>query len=334
MKILITGALGGIGSMLCEHFQKNNVELFLTDNYRNNFINEVNDVKNLDIRSKEFFDYVVSVKPDVLIHLAAITSLPECEINKTECIDVNVTGTVNVLEACKTVGVEKIIFASTSAIYENNNASEKAFSEELTTSPRLFYSMSKKMAEDTCYSYIENYDLNICILRFFNVVGPNQDILRKSPPLLNYLVREFANNNIPKVHSDGKQSRDYITVYDLINLFDKIINLETFPKEIFNVASSKTISVNDMIQLVKDEMNTLLDVEYRNADKLWDAYENLWLGAKPLKKSIVAKETNKFSLGDNSKIMNKIGWGPIQNQHEQIRKIIKLIINNLNKDKE
>lgn len=89
-----------------------------------------------------------------------------------------------------------------------------------------------------------------------------------------------------------------------------------------------------MIQLVKDEMNTSLDVEYRNADKLWDAYENLWLGAKPLKKSIVAKETNKFSLGDNSKIINKIGWSPIQNQHEQIRKIIKLIINNLNKEKE
>ena len=330
MKILITGALGGIGSMLVEHFRDK--DLYLVDNYRNNFINEVNNVKNIDIRSQEFFNYVLDVKPDVLIHLAAITSLPECEINKTECIDVNVTGTVNVLEACKTVGVQNIIFASTSAIYENNDATQNAFSEDLSTSPRLFYSLSKKMAEEACISYRENYDLNVCILRFFNVVGPNQDILRKSPPLLNYLVREFINNRIPKVHSDGKQSRDYITVFDLNNLFSEIVKLEKFPKDTFNVASSKTISVNEMISLVKDQLKTNLDVEYRNAEKLWDGYDSLWSGFFPLKRSIVAKETNKFSLGSNLKITNSFDWKPLENQHDQIRKIIDLIINNLKKD--
>ncbi len=330
MKILITGALGGIGSMLVEHFKDK--DLYLVDNYRNNFINEVNNVKNIDIRSQEFFNYVLNVKPDVLIHLAAITSLPECEINKTECIDVNVTGTVNVLEACKTVGVQNIIFASTSAIYENNDATQNAFSEDLSTSPRLFYSLSKKMAEEACISYRENYDLNVCILRFFNVVGPNQDILRKSPPLLNYLVREFINNRIPKVHSDGKQSRDYITVFDLNNLFSEIVKLERFPKDTFNVASSKTINVNEMISLVKDQLKTNLDVEYRNAEKLWDGYDSLWSGFFPLKRSIVAKETNKFSLGSNLKITNSFDWKPLENQHDQIRKIIDLIINNLKKD--
>jgi nucleoside-diphosphate-sugar epimerase len=330
MKILITGALGGIGSMLVEHFKDK--DLYLVDNYRNNFINEVNNVKNIDIRSQEFFNYVLDVKPDVLIHLAAITSLPECEINKTECIDVNVTGTVNVLEACKTVGVQNIIFASTSAIYENNDATQNAFFEDLSTSPRLFYSLSKKMAEEACISYRENYDLNVCILRFFNVVGPNQDILRKSPPLLNYLVREFINNRIPKVHSDGKQSRDYITVFDLNNLFSEIVKLEKFPKDTFNVASSKTISVNEMISLVKDQVKTNLDVEYRNAEKLWDGYDSLWSGFFPLKRSIVAKETNKFSLGSNLKITNSFDWKPLENQHDQIRKIIDLIINNLKKD--
>ncbi len=330
MKILITGALGGIGSMLVEHFKDK--DLYLVDNYRNNFINEVNNVKNIDIRSQEFFNYVLNVKPDVLIHLAAITSLPECEINKTECIDVNVTGTVNVLEACKTVGVQNIIFASTSAIYENNDATQNAFSEDLSTSPRLFYSLSKKMAEEACISYRENYDLNVCILRFFNVVGPNQDILRKSPPLLNYLVREFINNRIPKVHSDGNQSRDYITVFDLNNLFSEIVKLEKFPKDTFNVASSKTINVNEMISLVKDQLKTNLDVEYRNAEKLWDGYDSLWSGFFPLKRSIVAKETNKFSLGSNLKITNSFDWKPLENQHDQIRKIIDLIINNLKKD--
>jgi nucleoside-diphosphate-sugar epimerase len=228
--------------------------------------------------------------------------------------------------------VQNIIFASTSAIYENNDATQNAFSEDLNTSPRLFYSLSKKMAEEACISYRENYDLNVCILRFFNVVGPNQDILRKSPPLLNYLVREFINNRIPKVHSDGKQSRDYITVFDLNNLFSEIVKLEKFPKDTFNVASSKTISVNEMISLVKDQLKTNLDVEYRNAEKLWDGYDNLWSGFFPIKRSIVAKETNKFSLGNNTKITNSFDWKPLENQHDQIRKIIDLIINNLKKD--
>lgn len=325
MKILITGALGGIGSMLCEHINQDEHELFLIDNYRNNFKNEVNNVKNIDIRSKEFFDYVIETKPDMVIHLAAITSLPECEIDKTNCIDVNVTGTVNLLEACKNVGVERIVFASTSAIYENNDATIAPFTEDLITSPRLFYSMSKKMAEDVCLSYINNYDLNICILRFFNVIGPNQDYLRKSPPLLNYLVREFLTGNVPKVHSDGKQSRDYITVYDLINLFEKLIKTDRFPRDIFNVSSSKTFSVNDVINLVKQEINTELIVEYRDANMLWDSYDQLWQGEKPLKKSCVTKETNKFSLGNHSKISKTLDWYPSENMEKDIRKIIKAV---------
>ncbi len=332
MKILITGAAGGIGSTLCQDLNSLGHQLILVDNLRNGYLENLEQggqipgkFFKLDINSEEFYILVEKESPDVVVHLAAITSLPDCEVNYKECIRINVEGTAAVLGASRRSGVRKVIFASTSAVYENTNySSEKGFSEEDQISPRLFYSLSKKMAEEICQSFSINYGMDITILRFFNVFGPRQDIHRTSPPLINYVVREFKRGNIPILHSDGNQSRDYVFSEDVSDLIQKCILTDLEGQKIFNVSTNKTISVREIVKSIKDSIPqaSSIEEEFRESHQLWDNYPSLYSGKYPLKKEIVSKETNKSSLGDNSLVKKTFNWNPRVNILELIKKVV------------
>ena len=332
MKILITGAAGGIGSTLCQDLNSLGHQLILVDNLRNGYLENLEQggqipgkFFKLDINSEEFYILVEKESPDVVVHLAAITSLPDCEVNYKECIRINVEGTAAVLGASRRSGVRKVIFASTSAVYENTNySSEKGFSEEDQISPRLFYSLSKKMAEEICQSFSINYGMDITILRFFNVFGPRQDIHRTSPPLINYVVREFKRGNIPILHSDGNQSRDYVFSEDVSDLIQKCILTDLEGQKIFNVSTNKKISVREIVKSVKDSIPqaSSIEEEFRESHQLWDNYPSLYSGKYPLKKEIVSKETNKSSLGDNSLVKKTFNWNPRVNILELIKKVV------------
>lgn len=248
MKILLTGAAGGIGSTLGYYLYKKGHILTFIDNLRNGYL------ENLTINGETFGKFynlsicnsnlneLIKDDYDCIIHLAAITALPDCETNAVETINVNVSGTMNILECARKWNVPHVIFASTSAVYENNK--EKVFTEDLKVNPRLWYSLSKKMSEEVCESYRLNYGMPVTTLRFFNVFGPRQDIHRKHPPLINYIVREIMNNNSPILHSNGEQSRDYIHVDDVVKLID--LCLEKKPDDTFNVCTGTLVSVNQI----------------------------------------------------------------------------------------
>jgi len=324
MKILLTGAAGGIGSTLGYYLFKKGHDLTLVDNLRNgyeenllidgkpfgNFFNQ--DICDSQLSDKLFNSY------DCIIHLAAITALPDCESNVNETININVAGTTNIMECARKWNVSHVIFASTSAIYENND--EAVFTEKLKVNPRLWYSLSKKMAEDVCESYRINYGMSITTLRFFNVFGPRQDIHRKNPPLLNYLVREIGKGSQPILHSNGNQARDYIHVDDVVKLIN--ICLEKHPDGTFNVCTGTLLSVNQIVQYVTEIMNSSIKPIYQEASKLWDNYPDLFSGHYPLDKEIVAKETNKYSKGSYQKANELLDWKPNINLEILIKKVV------------
>ena len=328
MNILITGAAGGIGSTLIRELKfsvdtkidpksKMRVghppKLYLLDNLRNGYESNLIDLNGdyygeWDRRSvtNHLNDLWTDVNFDAVIHLAAITSLPDCEENFVEAFDVNVTGTANILNFCKKRGVKKIIFASTSAVYENND--DALLTEDLQPSPSLFYSSTKLMAENICNSFRKNYGMKIATLRFFNVFGPRQDHQRENPPLLNYLVKQFCNNESPILHSDGKQSRDYVHVDDVVDMIKTLLHQEA--NDTYNVCSGVKVSVSEMAELVRSALKSDNEIVYRDASKLWDTKPNLFTGNHPLKKEIVTKETNKTSLGSFKKAKEHLGWSP------------------------
>lgn len=323
MNILLTGAAGGIGSSLGYCLFKKGHNLVFLDNLRNGYLDNMKFDNELfkNFHNESVYDSKLNIKLngnyDCIIHLAAITSLPDCESNPVETIDVNVSGTMNILECARKWGVPHVIFASTSAVYENNK--EKVFTEDLTVNPRLWYSLSKKMAEDICQTYRENYNMNITTLRFFNVFGSKQDIRRKNPPLINYLVREIKNKNSPILHSDGKQSRDYIHVDDVINLID--ICLSKKPNDTFNVCTGVLLSVNEIFTYVSEILYSSIEPIYRESTKLWDSYSKLFVGNYPLNISIVSKETNKHSLGSYQKAKKILNWEPNVNLETLIKQV-------------
>lgn len=322
MNILVTGGAGGIGSTLCMLLTKNGHTVHAFDNLNNGYFeNLIEDGKQVcnfiygDIRGTGTLTQILKDKEiDVIVHLAALTALPVCESDPTECMSVNVAGTTSVLDAARQRGI-KVICASTSAIYENNTIHDAPFAEDIKVTPRLFYPLSKKLMEEVIESYIENYDMDITTLRFFNVFGPRQDIHRKSPPLINYIVRQIKNKEKLTFYSTGEQLRDYVHVDDVVTMIEACINSPKSSKRTFNLCSETLTSVKDIIGYAEKAFGKF-EYEFLPSDKYWSGYDKIYSGQKPILDEVVVREVNKYSLGSIKKAYNYLGWKPNQNIEE------------------
>lgn len=322
MNILVTGGAGGIGSTLAIELSKQGHTVVALDDFSHGYManltedgQQVCDVVALDIRETDKLKQLLdSNATEVIVHLAALTSLPECESNPSECIDVNVAGTASVLTAARLAKTRRVIVASTSAIYENNDKMDAPFKEKLDVEPRLFYPLSKKLMEETVQSYIDNYNMDVVTLRFFNVFGPRQDIGRQSPPLINYIVREVANKRPLTFYSTGRQQRDYVHVDDVVDLINRCLEDDRAKGGVFNVCTGTLTSVRDIIGYAEKAFGKL-DYEFKESGKFWSGYNVLFEGM-PLSEEVIKNEVNKFSLGSNAEAFWKLGWKPKTNIEE------------------
>jgi UDP-glucose 4-epimerase len=323
MKILITGAAGQIGSGLAKRICDKH-ELTLVDNLRNGYADHLKDAEgefiapfhNIDVATAEI--YSCSGSYDAIIHLAAISSLPDCETNPLETLHCNVSATANVLDFARKMNVPHVVFASTSAVYENNDVD--VFTEDLEVSPRLYYSLSKKMCEDLIESYREHYGSKVTVLRFFNVFGPDGDQTRPNPPLLNFVYRELTKGKAPVLSGDGEQVRDFICIDDVVSMLD--LCLEKQPNDVFNVCTGKAVSVNQISNWVAEALGKEdIGLDHKPAGELWDRYPDLFQGEYGLDKNIVAKETTRYSKGSYQKAKDLLGWEPNTDIESEVKRV-------------
>jgi nucleoside-diphosphate-sugar epimerase len=258
--VLITGGAGFIGSSLAKYLLTKKINVKILDNleygYKDNYEDNLILKKNFilaDVRDKNFSKYLKNV--DTIFHFAGISSLPECESNPTKAYDVNTNGVVNVLNSCRNANVKRIIFASTSAIYENNTTN-KSHSENEYVYPNLTYATTKYCAEQVCKTYAQNYGMDIIICRFFNVFGAHQDFKREYPPFTSYLVREILNNRKPIIYNTSNVKRDYIYADDLLQYLYLMGNdKRKYCAEIFNLCSNKGYSTPDITKTIYKCLN-------------------------------------------------------------------------------
>ncbi len=323
MKILITGAAGQIGSGLAKRICDKH-ELTLVDNLRNGYASHLKDDEgefiapfhNIDVATAEI--YSCSGSYDAIIHLAAISSLPDCETNPLETLHCNVSATANVLDFARKMNVPHVVFASTSAVYENNDTD--LFTEDLEVSPRLYYSLSKKMCEDLIESYREHYGSKVTVLRFFNVFGPDGDQTRPNPPLLNFVYRELTKGKAPVLSGDGEQVRDFICIDDVVSMLD--LCLEKKPNDVFNVCTGVAVSVNQISKWVAEALGKEdLGLDHKPAGELWDHYPDLFAGEYGLDKNIVGKETTRYSKGSYQKAKDLLGWEPNTDIESEVKRV-------------
>ena len=216
MKVLITGGSGFIGSHLVEHFQ-GKAEVRVLDNLRTGHR------RNLDGFDVEFIEGSILDRElvaravtgvDYVFHLAALVSVPESMERPHECVALNVTGLLNVLEACATAGVRKLCFSSSAAVYGNNLELPKH--EGMRPEPRSPYAVTKLDGEYYCQQFAESGRLETMALRFFNVFGPRQNPRGAYAAAVPIFMEQALAGAPLTIHGDGGQTRDFVYVKDIV----------------------------------------------------------------------------------------------------------------------
>ena len=258
-RIFITGAAGFIGSNLVDSLLTTGKQIMGIDNFDpfyNRSIKE-NNIKDAlknprfnfiegDVRDPLFIDdCLTKYRPEIIVHLAAKAGVRPSILNPLEYFDVNVIGTLNLLEVMKKNGIRKMIFASSSSVYGNNTKFPFSESDNVDY-PISPYAASKKAGELLCYTYHHLYKFDIFCLRFFTVYGP-----RQRPDLaINKFARALLNGEDIFLYGDGSTSRDYTHIDDIIQgIKGAIDNLREY--EIINLGESNGISLINLVSILE-----------------------------------------------------------------------------------
>jgi len=309
MSILVTGAAGFIGSHVCEHYLNRGFEVIGIDNFdpfysksikKENVEPFINNSKlhfyESDIRDSGTLQRIFSENNvDHVIHLAAKAGVrPSIDLIE-EYYDVNVNGTLSLLQSMKANNVNKLLFASSSSVYGNNK--KVPFSEsDSVDNPISPYAASKKSAELLCHVYAHLFKFDITCLRFFTVYGP-----RQRPDLaIHKFTRLIDEGSLISFYGDGSTSRDYTFIDDIVQGIDAaLIHLKGF--NIYNLGESNVIDLKTLVKTI----------------------ENV-LGKKAIinQLPLPAGDVNT-TFADISKAKMELGYQPTQNFEKGIKEFVK-----------
>ena len=262
MKILVTGGAGFIGSHLCERLLQEHHEVLCLDNMCDYYspkikkenIKEISAHPNFTFHKIDITDFktlenlFMKKSFDLVIHLAAMAGVRSSIENPQLYTNVNINGTLNLLELCRLYCVRKFIFASSSSVYGNNE--KVPFSEEDNVDfPISPYAATKKAGELICHTYYKLFDISVVCLRFFTVYGPRQ---RPDLAIHKFTDLILADKEIT-VFGKGDTGRDYTYIDDILDGITKSIDYVFFGKryQIFNLGESEVVSLNQMIETLE-----------------------------------------------------------------------------------
>jgi len=257
MKILITGGAGFIGSHLYEKLKKDNNNVIAVDNFFHASKNPIIEkVKYCDIRYKSDIEPYVKWS-DVVFHLAAQIHVDRSIISPQETIDINVNGTLNILEAVRKYNKE-MVFASTSEVY--GTAQTKKIKENHPLDCQSPYAASKVAGERLAYSYYKTYGTKVAILRNFNTFGNFQND-GSYGGVIAIFTRQALQGKTLSIFGSGKQERDYMSVRDAIRGYEFLISHKCWGKPV-NIGTGKTITITDLAKEIIRLTNSKSKIEY------------------------------------------------------------------------
>lgn len=319
-KILITGADGFIGSHLVEYMVKKNynVKAFTLYNLYNswgwldhlpkNILNSV-EIHMGDIR--DTYNVKEAIKGcDYVLHLAALIAIPYSYHSPQSYMDVNVNGTLNILQASKQLGVKKVIQTSTSEVY--GTAQYVPIDENHPLVGQSPYSASKIAADQLAYSFYCSFNTPVTIIRPFNTYGPRQSARAIIPTIIVQLLNGKKTIQLGSI----LPKRDFNYVHDIVRGFEKALFKEDIAGEVINLGTNYEVTIQDLVKLIaeilnvdvkilsnaerirpkKSEVDRLLCNNIK-ANKLLDWTPNFY-GIKGLKKALI-ETINWFSVKKN-----------------------------------
>ena len=252
-RVIVTGAAGFIGSNLTDKLLEMGAEVIGVDNLFNGRVENLEKAltfKNFQYNKGDIRDYDFLLElfkdADVVYHQAAFTSVPQSVKMPENCNNVNINGTLNVLNAARRTDVEKVIYASSSSVYGDTPTLPKR--EDMNRIPISPYGVAKLACEAYMQVYTQVYGLKTTSLRYFNVYGPRQRDSPYSGVIAIWLGKILRNENLP-IFGDGKNSRDFTYIKDVIDA-NLLATEHNAPGEILNIGAGNPINLTDLAQLM------------------------------------------------------------------------------------
>lgn len=261
MKVLVTGGAGFIGSHIVDLLLKEGAEVRVFDSLvsgkREQVPEEVEFVQG-DIRDQ---DALAAAMKDMthVVHLAAQVSVPASIEDPLYTHEVNVIGTKNVLEAARHIGVKRLVYASSAAVYGDHPELPKT--EESPLQPKSPYATSKITNEVDALAS----GLSTIGLRFFNVYGPGQDANHPYASVIPRWVAAAREGRQIELHGDGTQTRDFIHVHDIAHAL--LLALKSAYVGVYNIASGEETTLNDLLHVISGVCHDSFDIKNEPARK-------------------------------------------------------------------
>jgi nucleoside-diphosphate-sugar epimerase len=276
MNVLITGGAGFIGSHIAERLALAGHAVAVLDNFssgkRENLEHLEGKVQVLegDIRDPARVREAVKGR-DVVFHGAAIVSVPYSVEHPLETHDVNILGTLHVLEAARHAGVRRVVFASSAAIYGDEPTLPKV--ESMLPTPIAPYGVEKVTAEHYLHTWSAIYGLETVALRYFNVFGPRQDPSSPYSGVISIFVDRALGGRTLTIFGDGKASRDFVFVGDVVDANLAAATQAGISGEVFNVARGAKTTLDELASLLGRVLGRALTVEHA-APRVGDIVES------------------------------------------------------------
>ena len=259
MKTLVTGGAGFIGCAVIDKLQREGHEVFVIDNLsfgKREFIN-IPDANFFlaDILDRPAMDKIfAAVQPEMVIHLAAVHFIPYCNQHPYESSNININGTINILDCCKKYNAKKVFFASTAAVYP---IYDEAVTEQHEVGPLDIYGLSKLTGEHLCNEFHLSTKIPVVICRFFNAFGPNETNPHLIPEIENQVnagMRVIKLGNLtPK--------RDFIHTSDMANAVYSLLTNINSGIDTFNLGRGIEYSVTEIVDAFSRQLGEEIEIE-------------------------------------------------------------------------
>ena len=262
MNFLITGAAGFLGSSLANQLSR-----------EGHLVRGLDDLSTGDPKALgpdvHFTRGYMADRPklwtllqevDVVYHLAARVSVPESILYPRDYNDVNVGGTVALMEAMRDVGVRRVVLASSGAVY--GDLGEQPLKESVIPNPRSPYAVSKLAAEYYVRTIGGLWGIETVSLRIFNAYGPGQHLPASHPPVVPHYLKQAQRGGTMVAHGDGSQTRDYVYVDDVVSGMVAAATAPDVDGMVINIGSGKETSISELIKCVQDVTGSNAEVIY------------------------------------------------------------------------
>ena len=308
MKYLVTGGAGFIGSNIAEKLLKEGHFVRVLDNFFSgkrenlNFINEFNLSKNFELIEGDIRDKSACEKAcagmDYVLHQAALRSVPKSLKEPESYNDVNINGTLFMLQSASKAKIKRFVFVSSSSVYgDTDKFPEREDAYPLLISP---YALSKLTGEYYCRIFSEFFNVETVCLRYFNVFGPRQALDDEYAVVIPKFIHCILNDEQPPIFGTGKQSRDFTFIENVVQANILAATVPGIKHEVFNVANGRD---NTVLELV-DSLNKIIG-------------KNIQPKLLPVRAGDVFRTS-----ADISKIRKKLGYEPVVSFEAGLKKTV------------